>query len=219
MNENRSFHLALLFSIVAHSIFFTGVPRLSFLPSRKATEQLKITYYKIKEEPKKEAISKTAPPILEKLPEIKKEEILKKPRPPVKNKTRDRPSSRRVIVVKKQKEKKFETVIKEEQDEVKRATYISYYRAVREKIRQRADRNYPKRRSLGEGEVYLSFVVSSNGELLQVAVLDKKSATDSLLRRIAINSVRDASPFPAFPKGMRQYQINFNVIISFELNR
>jgi TonB family protein len=219
MNENRSFHVALLFSILVHSVFFTGVPRMPFLPSRKATEQLKITYYKIKKEPKKEAVSKKSPPILEKLPEIKKEEILKKPKAPAKAKVQTGPSSRRVIAIKKQKEKRFETVVKEEQDEVKRATYISYYRAVREKIRQHADRNYPKRRSLEEGEVHLFFVVSSSGELLQVAVLDKKSVPDSLLRSIAINSVKDASPFPIFPKGMRQYQLTFNVVISFELNR
>ena len=50
-------------------------------------------------------------------------------------------------------------------------------------------------------------------------IIDRRSADDSLLRNIAINSVKDASPFPVFPQGMNQYQITFNVIISFELNK
>ena len=64
--------------------------------------------------------------------------------------------------------------------------------------------------------MFLSFVVASSGELLLVKVIDERSARSPTLRKIAINSVRDASPFPSFPKGMSQYQITFNVIISFE---
>jgi len=72
-------------------------------------------------------------------------------------------------------------------------------------------------RSTGQGEVFISFTVTSSGELLQVMIVDKRSIPDSLLRDIAINSIRDASPFPPFPQGMNQYQITFNVIISFEI--
>jgi len=87
---------------------------------------------------------------------------------------------------------------------------------VREKIRRFADENYPGFRNLGKGEVYVSFVVTSSGELLQVRVVDDKSINNTVLRNIAVNSVRDASPFPTFPEGMGQYRITFNVIISFE---
>jgi len=196
---------------------FLGLPRLSFLPSRRSLENIKITYHKIKEKPtrEKKTLKKTGPS-LRKLPEIKKEEILRPPKAAAKKITKSKP--RRKVVARREaaKEKKFETVVKEEQDDSKRATYISYYRAVREKIRQRADKKYPKKRNLAEGEVFLSFVVASSGELLQIRIVDEKSTRASSLRNMAINSVRDASPFPPFPKGMGQYQITFNVIISFE---
>lgn len=220
MLENRIFQVSLLVSVLIHSVFFLGIPRMPFFPSRRSLESLKITYYRIKELPKKKTIPrKGAEPIARKLPEIKKEEILKPPRPAKKRTKKTEAKRRHVSAVEKAKEKKFETVIKEEQDDARKATYISYYRAVREKIRQYADRNYPRRRRLGAGEVFLSFVVASSGELLQVRVIDKGSTNDALLRNIAINSIRDASPFPSFPKGMGQYQITFNIIISFELNR
>jgi len=215
MADNKTLQLALLISILAHSVFFLGMPVMPFLPSKRSMESLKITYYKIKEMPEKKTMArKRAEPIARKLPEIKKEDILEPAKP-----AKPRAEARRIVPGKKAEEKKFETVIKEEADEAKKATYISYYRTVRERIRQHADRNYPRRRGLGEGDVFLSFVVASSGELLQAGVVDRKSTDNPTLRRIAIDSIRDSSPFPPFPKGMGQYQITFNVIISFELNR
>ena len=217
MRENKNFQIAVAVSILAHSMIFLGLPVVPFLPSRRSLETLKITYYKIKEMPEKKEITRKRPKsMVKKLPKVTKEEILE---PPVKNVRKTKSKTRRVTAIEEVKEKKFEAVIKEEQDDAKKATYISYYRAVREKIRKRADRNYPRNRSLGEGEVFLSFVVTSSGELLQIRVIDKASVDDALLRNIAIDSIRDASPFPPFPKGMGQYQITFNVIISFELSR
>lgn len=224
MDNSRSFQFALLVSILIHSVFFLTLPHMPFTPSKRSLEKIKIIYYKIKEKPpvKKVIMAKVEEPIVQKLPDIKKEDILKPE--PLKAKAEQKQEKKAPSVVKniketKVKEKEFEAVVKEEQDARKKATYISYYKAVREKIRRYADRNYPKNRNLGEGEVFLSFVIASSGELLQVKVVDEKSIQYPSLRNIAINSIRDASPFPPFPKGMSQYQITFNVIISFELNR
>ncbi len=166
--------------------------------------------------PKKEAFIKKVEPIVEDLPDVRKEEILKSPKAAAKKEVRPKVRPERVVAAKEVKEKRFEKVIEEEKDDAKRATYISYYHAVRERIRKFADRNYPRKRRLGQGEVFLSFVVASSGELLQVRVVNEKSAESFALRNLAINSIRDASPFPPFPKGMSQYQITFNVVISFE---
>ena len=216
MSENKTFQIALLVSIVVHSVFFLGLPHMPFVPSKRSLQSIKIAYYKIKEEPK---VKKTVEPIAKKLPDIKKEEISNPPKKTaIKKKQVAQKKPKRVAAHKKveAEEKRFEKVIEEEKDDAKKATYISYYRSVREKIRQYADRNYPRRKRLARGEVFLSFVVTSSGELLLVKVIDERSARSPALRNIAINSVRDASPFPAFPKGMSQYQITFNVIISFE---
>ena len=217
MYDGKSFQIAVLISILIHSALFFSVPNLSFFPSKRSLENLKITYYKIKQEPKLKTVAKKkTEPIAEKLPEIKKEELLRPPKPAKEEVKKVERAASHVKPVEKKEEKKFEAVVKEEKDDAKKATYISYYRAVREKIKQYADGNYLRNRRLGEGEVFLSFVVASSGELLQVKVVTERSVDDPLLRNIGMNSIRDASPFSSFPKGMSQYQITFNVIIAFE---
>ncbi|MBU1933116.1 MAG: TonB family protein [Candidatus Omnitrophica bacterium] len=220
MPDNKTFQFALIASILFHSIFFLAAPHMPFTPSKRALKNIEITYYEIKKPAaKKELANKKSEPLMKRLPDIKKEEILNPPKPIAKKPDEVKQPVKPVAELVEAKEKTFEKVVEEEKDDAKKATYISYYRAVREKIRQYADRNYPATRRLGRGEIFLSFVVASSGELLRVKVIEERSVVDRTLRDIAINSIREASPFPPFPKGMRQYQITFNIIISFELNK
>jgi len=93
--------------------------------------------------------------------------------------------------------------------------YKNYYQIVREKIRRQAYRNY---RHIQEGEVFLTFTLTRSGELKEAHVDTTKSADDEYLRRIALESVQESSPFPEFPiKLQDKEQLAFNVIISFEL--
>lgn len=220
MSDNKTFQFALIVSVLFHSVFFLGLPHIPFTPSKRSLEKIEITYYKIKEPvQKKETIGRRPETIIEKLPDVKKQEILQPSKPVIEKPKEAVKPTRPTPEVIEAKEKTFEKVIEEEKDDAKKATYISYYRAVREKIRQYADQNYPTYRRLGEGEVFLSFVVASSGELLRVKVIDERSVDDSILRNIAINSIREASPFLPFPRGMSQHQITFNIIISFEFNK
>lgn len=246
MYENKSLQLAILISMLFHFTVFLSAPYTGIVPNRKLAEPIKVAYFKPeelkeKEQPKKPEKSEklagrsvksnqSLPPILpESLPEVRKEDFagaplepqpLAKPESVVKEEpTVETIGLGRTGAVIQGKGKKFEAVVNEETDSAKKATYIGYYRSVREKIRYYADRNYIKEGSASQGEVFLSFSVTSKGELLHIMIMDNRSVKDSLLRDIAINSVRDASPFPAFPQGMNQFQITFNVIISFELNK
>ncbi len=235
MSDSKPLQLALLISMLLHFAVFLSAPYLGVVPKRQMLEPIKVTYVKIKEPPKKiigqkPMVRQSAPIQPAALPEVKKEDILnpaplpelqlapkqeqvKKEEPTVET---IRSGSRAVI---EGKGKKFETVINDEKDLGRKAAYIGYYRSVREKIRYYADRNYVKNGSAGEGEVFVSFTVTSSGELLHIMIIDARSADDALLRNIAVNSVRDASPFSEFPQGMDQFQITFNVIISFEVNK
>ncbi|MEK7868588.1 MAG: energy transducer TonB [Candidatus Omnitrophota bacterium] len=236
MYENKSLQLAVLISIFLHFTIFLSAPYMGVLHEKQPLNPIKVAYFKIEEHPEKLIDEKpeklvvqkqespyhqALPPMLpEALPEVRKEDIInpphvKKEEPTVE--TVGSGSDSRAVIG--GKGKKFETVVNDEKDSGKKATYIGYYRLVREKIRYYADKNYIKEGSVSEGEVFLSFVVTSKGELLHIMIIDRRSADDSLLRNIAIDSVKDASPFPAFPQGMNQYQITFNVVISFELNR
>jgi TonB family protein len=97
----------------------------------------------------------------------------------------------------------------------KTPAYKSYYQIIREKIRSYAYYNYKK---LEEGEVFLTFTLTSNGELKDVFINESKSAQSDYLRQTALSSVKQASPFPAFPEKLRNNKtLSFHVIVSFEL--
>jgi TonB family protein len=93
-------------------------------------------------------------------------------------------------------------------------SYISYYQIVREKIRRSAYQNHNRNE---EGEVYLSFIVSSDGALKAVKVIEEKSLLTPYLKETALRSINQATPFPDFPKELNYPQLSFNVLISFKL--
>ncbi|MFA5038738.1 MAG: TonB family protein [Candidatus Omnitrophota bacterium] len=93
--------------------------------------------------------------------------------------------------------------------------YKNYYQIVREKIRRQAYRNYKR---LQQGDIFLTFILSASGELMESRVIREKSSTDAYLQSIALESVRLSAPFPQFPPKLKSKdRLSFNVIISFEL--
>ncbi|MDD4899477.1 MAG: energy transducer TonB [Candidatus Omnitrophica bacterium] len=92
--------------------------------------------------------------------------------------------------------------------------YISHSQIVREKIKRSLYQNYNRTET---GQVYLTFLLSKNGFLKTVQFSEEKSTASGYLREIALQSIRDAAPFPNFPKGLDYDELSFNVVISFEL--
>jgi len=101
-----------------------------------------------------------------------------------------------------------------EMAKVDNPSYISYYQIVREKIRRSAYQNYTHNET---GEVYVSFIISCDGYIKDVRLVEEKTSAGDYLRAIALRSVKDASPFPNFPKELDYLQLSFNIIISFEI--
>jgi len=92
--------------------------------------------------------------------------------------------------------------------------YVSYYQTVREKIRHSAYNNFAQAE---EGEVYLTFTLSSDGNIRDIRLVEEKSSPNLYLRKVGFASIKQASPFPNFPKELDYPQLTFNVIISFEI--
>ncbi|MDD5595299.1 MAG: energy transducer TonB [Candidatus Omnitrophica bacterium] len=92
--------------------------------------------------------------------------------------------------------------------------YISHSQIVREKIKRCLYQNYNR---METGQVFLSFVLSKDGFLRNVRLVDEKSSPSGYLRTIALQSIKDAAPFPDFPKELDYDQLSFNVVISFEI--
>lgn len=95
--------------------------------------------------------------------------------------------------------------------------YVDYFRLLRERIRQSAMRRYPSRSA--QGEVFLTFTVTADGRVINAHLVDAKSTPDPMLRAASLESLRDAAPFPPFPKTLNRPQMTFHIIIAYELEQ
>lgn len=205
MLGEKKFQISLIISFLIHSsvLFYLPPFQTPILP--KTITPIEVTYLKLEKEFKEKKaenkiISKSyvkPPPFIDRgIFNIKRQKLQKEP----------------ISIEKFALEKK---VILPEipSPKITSPAYLTYYQKIREKIRICAYRNYtcPE-----EGEVYLSFCVASNGSLKKVDLQEEKSKATEYLKNIALKSVRDGSPYPAFPKDLEFGELSFNVIISFE---
>lgn len=93
--------------------------------------------------------------------------------------------------------------------------YYGYYESLRNKIFWLAKDNYPEiPEGITEKDVKIMFTVSSDGKLKgEPAVLNQ---VDERLAAAAKEAVKDASPFPSFPKAINQSEKSFKITISYE---
>ena len=101
-------------------------------------------------------------------------------------------------------------------EKINNPRYINYHELIRNKIKKRAY-FYVDDPDFRAGEVYLTFVLSADGVLRGVKIIDANTRANDFLRAVGLRSIKEASPFPAFPKELQYPELTFNVIISFEL--
>jgi len=94
--------------------------------------------------------------------------------------------------------------------------YINYHEVIRSKIKNRAY-FYVNDPQFESGEVYLTFVLNSDGHLSRIKIIDEKTRANSYLRSVGLRSIKESSPFPTFPSDLAYPELSFNVIISFEV--
>lgn len=94
-------------------------------------------------------------------------------------------------------------------------SYNNYYELIREKIRHAAYQNYTQ---METGEIYIAFVIGVDGNLKDVRYIEDKSTPSYYLKDLAMRSIKEAAPFPAFPNNLDYPQLSFNVIISFQID-
>ncbi len=101
-------------------------------------------------------------------------------------------------------------------EKISNPRYLTYHEQVRDKIRNRAYQ-YVDNPRFEEGEVYLTFVLASNGELKDVQIIHERSRANPFLKNVGLRSIKESVPFPAFPKDLNYPELTFNVVISFEV--
>jgi TonB family protein len=227
MFTNRALGVTFLISFGVHAAIVAQNPGYLFFSSpREKSRNIEISYIK-KPAVKKQEQRKTMPMKNEPLLDLSSRVSMNKRNPPP---FIDRDASSKSNLQAVRKELPFErpALIKPDIIAIKKKitlpavdlgkigspSYISYYQIVREKIRRAAYQNYNRNDT---GEVYITFIISSAGYLKDVRLIEEKSVAAEYLKVIALNSVKNASPFPNFPKELDYPQLSFNVVISFEV--
>jgi len=95
--------------------------------------------------------------------------------------------------------------------------YVGYNDRIRDKIRNRAY-FYIDDPKFQAGEVYLTFVVTADGNLKDLQIINDRSNANDYLRTFGLRSVKESSPFPPFPADLPYPELSFNVVISFEVS-
>lgn len=92
--------------------------------------------------------------------------------------------------------------------------YTSYQDRIRESIKERVYANYSR---LDRGNVYLTFIIASDGSLKDYQIIDAKTNASQNLRFISTKSLKEAH-FPPFLKGMTLPEYTFNIEIEYQVS-
>ena len=100
-------------------------------------------------------------------------------------------------------------------EKINNPVYAAYSEMVRDRIKEKAGENYDR---IERGTVYLTFLLDEHGELKAAQIIQEKTNASEHLQEIAIKSLREASPFPAFFKGMTLSEFPFNIEIQYQVS-
>jgi outer membrane biosynthesis protein TonB len=217
MANDKIFQVALTVSLIGHSLVLIGLPHIELDSKKKDYPQIEVNYFQLRKIPRQSSLQDKRTPesrslvteeshkTIQKIQEATSEEeaLLKK---------EPSPAEKRQSPAKAQEQDQKEFPISPEV--AQRPEYLSYYQLIREAIKDSAYRNCPL--SFTDGEVYISFILLSDGHLKAAKVIDKKSTAGKFLKQIALRSLSNAAPYPPFPKELDLPELSFNIIISFQ---
>ncbi len=198
-------------------VWFSGLPliNIALLPIHKINTQGKVTTVEIIHPKNHEKIVfklRQMPQRYWRLVSIQIPSLMR-----AKSTTPEQPKARqlkdRLPLDKEQPDKKLRLLelskYERERDEMLNITllYTEYYQKVLDKINQSVPAAYRK----SGGKADLKIVISSDGKIKDVKIMDEKSSPDPKTREMALAAARDASPFPAFPKGLESPELEFEI--------
>lgn len=100
-------------------------------------------------------------------------------------------------------------------EKINNPVYAAYNEMVRDRIKEKVYENYDKMES---GTVYLTFLLDDHGVLRDAKIIPEKTDASEHLQEIAMRSLRQASPFPAFLRGMNLSEYPFNIEIQYQVS-
>jgi len=100
-------------------------------------------------------------------------------------------------------------------EKINNPVYAAYNEMVRDRIQEKVYANYDK---IERGSVYLTFLLDEHGVLKVAKIIEEKTDASEHLQAIAMKSLREASPFPPFLKGMNLSEYPFNIQIQYQVS-
>jgi hypothetical protein len=100
-------------------------------------------------------------------------------------------------------------------EKINNPVYAAYNEMVRDRIKEKVYANYDR---MEAGSVYLTFLVDEHGELKAAQIIPEKTNASEHLQAIALRSLKEASPFPPFLKGMNLSEYPFNIEIQYQVS-
>jgi hypothetical protein len=100
-------------------------------------------------------------------------------------------------------------------EKINNPVYAAYNEMVRDRIKERVYANYDR---MERGTVYLTFLLDEHGVLKDAQIIPEKTNASDHLQEIAMRSLKEASPFPPFLKGMNLSEYPFNIEIQYQVS-
>ena len=228
--ENRFFYYALILSFVIHVVIIIF---LSFSKSeifcKKPLKQIEVIYNNVvsKKNVKKKKLSKSIKSIKEskKLKNVDILSMTPKDLPVISKNIKDvsklsgklKLDKKRIPIVKTLDRNRQISVPMFKSQKISNPKYLSYNQSIRQKIKSRAY-SFVSHPDFEAGEVYLTFVLASNGSLKKIKIIESRTRANKYLRNVGLRSIKESSPFVSFPKDLNYPELTFNIVISFEIN-
>lgn len=96
---------------------------------------------------------------------------------------------------------------------------LSYFSAIRQQIQQAANRETWMTDEGSGGVIYVSFVLTSRGNVRGAFIVEGRSSGSKSLRRIGLKIISAAAPFPPFPPSMKELSKAIVVPLEFLLGQ
>ena len=203
-NTDKTLAIALIISFASHSFMFFPAGKMSLFNHPKKPTKIEVTYIApIQKNNKKTADAYTKADNLN--PKTLKQASLPAAKvEPLEPQTLTKNKSSKIKAVEK-------AMTKAHIDIKKSTTNLGYHQLVKAWVKNYS--SYPN--SIGQGEVNLSFKLSSDGQLKIIKINEDTSSNDHKLRLAAVECINQANPFPPFPDNFDMQEDIFNVTISF----
>lgn len=226
--QNKIFYCCFILSCLIHFSVIKSMAAKKFVQPLQKSKQIEVTYQRatpVKVEKQKPAVENEARIIKDK-PLQKDVKLIKKSGEKFSvfdKEVKDISKFSKKVSLDKKRTPKIKTFDPERKmsvdlirsEKITNPRYISYNQTIWQRIRNKAY-SYFDREDFEEGQVYLTFIINSLGELEAIKIIEEKTFADEYLRSIGMRSVKDSAPFPPFPKDLTYPQLTFNVVISFK---